>query len=50
MKEFVTNNYAEVAEIEVLEDSYEDQEEYNIVLHLFFYIRNFDRGLGLKVS
>ena len=31
MKEFVTNNYTEVAEIEVLEDSYEDQ-ECNIVL------------------
>ena len=32
MKEFVTNNYTEVLEIEVLEDSYEDQEECNIVL------------------
>ena len=32
MKEFVTNNYTEVPEIEVLEDSYEDQEECNIVL------------------
>ena len=32
MKEFVTNNYTEVAEIEVLEDSYEDQEDCNIVL------------------
>ena len=32
MKKIVTNNYTEVVEIEVLEDSYEDQEGCNNLL------------------